>query len=338
MPLGISVVICCYNSSARIAPTLEHLYNQEDIYLSSWEIILVDNLSTDDTVQVASTLWAGFVGKKPPFRIVKENSAGLSNARKKGISESVYDYVLFCDDDNWLNKDYLNTALSILQANGAIGALGGWGSPMFEKSEPPFFWENQYHALAVGRQSKISGDITNERGVLYGAGMIINKTAFNILLDQFRFDFLVSDRKGSSLLSSGDHELCLALRRIGYKIYYSDLLQFGHYIPASRTTISYYKKLFFGFGISYALLLPYRTTSTTSYAIKNDYRYLILRCLKNIIRLQVRLFLSGYYFDRNKHKYLGLIHSLKHNTGALITYLEIKNQYKKKISGNPLFN
>jgi len=337
MTTGMTVVICCHNSVLRIAPTLKHLANQKNLPLSSWEVIIVDNASTDNTSEFSTQVWNDIKGEKPVFKIVQENTPGLSSARKKGIEESNYDYVLFCDDDNWLDENYLSIALNIMQANPLIGALGGTGYPVFEDKEPPCFWINQYHTLAVGEQSAIDGDITNTRGVLYGAGMIINKTAFNTLKQKFSFQFQVTDRIGKSLASSGDHELCLALKKIGYKIYYSKSLKFQHFIPKQRTTIKYYKRLYLGFGISNALLHVYRINDKTIYNVKNDYRYICLRAFVKIIIIDIKLLLHGYYFDTNKYKYLDQIQGLYTHKGVLSTFLKVKNAFKFQYLNLPLF-
>ena len=337
MPSGISVVICCFNSTSRITPTLQHLLNQEGISLSAFEVIIVDNASTDNTREIAALVWNNFDADKPIFKVVDELTPGLSAARKKGIEEARFDYVLFCDDDNWLDENYLSTSLMLMQSDPLIGALGGTGSPVFEGMEPPYFWVNQFHTLAVGRQSGIEGDITNERGVLYGAGMIVNKEAFTILQEKYQFQFLVSDRMGNSLASSGDHELCLALRKIGYKIFYSAHLNFKHFIPAYRTTLSYYKKLFLGFGMSYALLHAYSVNEKNLHFLKNDYRYICLRCLKNIACTVGCLLFRGYYFTFDKYRYISQLHHLYNNIGILKSFIKVKNLYKMQFSTQPLF-
>jgi glycosyltransferase involved in cell wall biosynthesis len=338
MASGISVIICCYNSASRIAPTLQHLYKQNGISLSSWEIIIINNCSTDNTAEKAIEIWDSFTLAKPNFKVINELNPGLSAARLKGISESFYDYILFCDDDNWLDENYLNTALNIISSNPAIGALGGTGNPIFEYKEPPYFWVNQFHVLAVGSQLEIEGDITDQRGVLYGAGMVLNKNAFNILQNTFQFHFQLTDRLGNKLLSSGDHELCLALKQIGYRIYYSKNLKFKHYIPSNRTTIPYYKKLFLGFGMSNALLHVYQLNKNNYKNIKNDYRYIILRCLKNIVLINIKMFFNGYFISNNKYKYLEQVQSLYNNVGQLKTFLKTKNSHIIKFSMLPLFN
>jgi cellulose synthase/poly-beta-1,6-N-acetylglucosamine synthase-like glycosyltransferase len=55
---GVSVVICCYNSSQRLPQTLGHLLAQECEVDLPWEVIVVDNASTDGTAEVARSVWS----------------------------------------------------------------------------------------------------------------------------------------------------------------------------------------------------------------------------------------------------------------------------------------
>jgi glycosyltransferase involved in cell wall biosynthesis len=335
---GISVVICCYNSSLRLKPTLEHLWLQKNIQFTNWEVIVVDNASSDNTAEAAATIWNSFPGGKPAIKIVHEGKAGLSSARDRGIKEARHKFVLFCDDDNWLDDNYLSMALQIINSSSDFGALGGQGFPVFEEKEPPYFWENQYNVLAVGDQWHTEGDITKERGVLYGAGMVLNKAAYNTLIEKFNFKFQVSDRKGDNLISSGDHEICLALKRIGYKILYSKSLVFKHYIPKRRTSLTYYKNLFISFGKSYAMLSIYFVDRSTLNSIKNDYRYICLRCGKNMVKTWIKLLFTGYYTSSNKYKYINSLHHLYNNLGILQQTMTMRNSFKVAYKDNVLFN
>src|SRR5260221_12813032 len=111
---GISVILCCYNSAQRMGETLTHLANQELDYPIVWENILDDNNSKDNTLSVAKEIWHSLhVGI--PFKIISENKQGLAHARRRGIDESKYGYLLFCDDDNWLEKSYLQIAFELLE-------------------------------------------------------------------------------------------------------------------------------------------------------------------------------------------------------------------------------
>jgi len=336
---GISIVVCCYNSKNRLKPTIEHLANQKGLSTNLWEVIIVDNASTDDTAKVASIFWDNIkIVNKPSFNILSENKAGLSFARNRGINEAKFNYILFCDDDNWLDENYLSNSINILSLNPQIGVLGGMGIPVFEDKEPSHFWDNQYHTLAVGNQYIEEGDITNTRKVVYGAGMVLNKVAFTSLINDYNFSFQSTDRIGNSLVSCGDHEICLAIRMLGYKIYWDKKLIFYHYIPKNRTTIEYYKKLFFGFGLSTPFLIGYGLNSINANNIKYDYRYILVRLIKNISIAHIKLLFSGYYFNKKEYtKYLELINSLNRNKGYFISTLKLKNTCKNSFIKTKLF-
>ena len=123
---GISIIICCYNGASRITDALKHLSKQK-VNGIAWEILPVDNASTDNTEKVATKFWST-VGVKPMLRIIHESKPGLSFARERGIQEAKFDIIIFCDDDNWLCDTYVQTAhriigqriqISGLQADGA---------------------------------------------------------------------------------------------------------------------------------------------------------------------------------------------------------------------------
>jgi glycosyltransferase involved in cell wall biosynthesis len=114
--MGISVIICCYNSSLRLPKTLEYLSNQATGNLFPWEIILVDNNSSDNTSVIATNFWAS-LDIDVPLIIVEESKPGLIYARNTGINKANYDFLIFCDDDNWLNKNYLCNVYKILNNN-----------------------------------------------------------------------------------------------------------------------------------------------------------------------------------------------------------------------------
>ena len=241
--IGISVVICCYNSSKRIKNVLEALSRQEFNSPVLWEVILIDNASTDNTAPIARSIW-DMLETDIDFRVAYETSPGLANARRKGISEARYEYLIFCDDDNWLFPDYLQKAFNILNANSLIAACGGTGMPVFETSKPS--WFDQYaEAFATGSQ-----EMNNENGKLlnlYGAGIAVKKSSIEKLATA-KFNPLMQGRKGSTLSSSEDFELTYALVLIGETLHFSNELKFYHYLTKERLTLAYLKRLFIAFG------------------------------------------------------------------------------------------
>jgi|13_taG_2_1085334.scaffolds.fasta_scaffold55705_1 glycosyltransferase involved in cell wall biosynthesis len=239
---GVSVILCCYNSAERLPKTLQYLANQKIALSLKWELILVNNNSTDNTVEEAQELW-----KKNAvptiLQIIDEPNPGLSFARIAGVKKAQFSYVLFCDDDNWLQEDYLQTAYTFMDLNPKIGVLGGQSVGVLEGDQPNW-WEKQKINYAVGKQAVTSGDITN-RGFVWGAGMIFRKEILTRLFNT-GFTSLLSDRKGAILSSGGDSELCKWSLLLGYKLWYLESLQFSHFIEKERLMDEYLQKLLKG--------------------------------------------------------------------------------------------
>lgn len=251
---GVSIVICCHNSIQRLPPTLEHLKIQTVPANIPWEVIVVDNASTDQTAETALNLWGNFQGA--PLRVVSESKLGLSNARKRGFQEAQYEFVSFIDDDNWVAPDWVNHVYDIMVSHPEVGACGGQTEAVCE-TVPPDWFDRHKKSFAVGKQFDVSGDITDTRGYLWGAGLTIRKIAWNFL-EINGFHFALSDRKGNLLLSGGDSELCFALRLAGWRLWYDERLHLQHYIPSSRLNWRYLRRLFFAFGVSSPYLSAYR--------------------------------------------------------------------------------
>ncbi|HRH51324.1 MAG TPA: glycosyltransferase [Panacibacter sp.] len=232
---GVSVIICCYNSASRIGVTLKHIALQKVPEQISWEVILVDNNSSDDTRTKALQEW-----EQHPvtvsFKIVPEEKAGLIYARQKGISEAKYDLLLFCDDDNWLEENYIRYAFEIMNSKSSVAILGGMSDGNFE-SEKPGWFDTFQNAYAIGKPLKQSG-IANNRTYIAGAGMIIRKQLFE-LLDKLQFTPLLTGRKGSELLSGEDSEISLLALFLGYDLYYDERLKFTHFITGKRLSWKY---------------------------------------------------------------------------------------------------
>ena len=240
---GVSVVICCYNSSKRLPDTLEYLSNQKVRNGLMWEILIVDNNSDDNTSIIAQKVWNS-QKKNVPFRVVSEPDSGLSHARKKGVENARYEYIIFCDDDNWLASDYVENAFNIINSKPDYAAIGGQSEAVFDKDAIVPVWFDKFKRdYAVGKQGEKSSDITHTE-LVWGAGIVIKRSVF---LKVYKYPPLLSDRKGKQLHSGGDNEMCLRFILFGFKLYYDDSLKFWHYIPKNRLEESYHSSLKAGF-------------------------------------------------------------------------------------------
>lgn len=251
---GISVIVCCFNSEQRLPETLKHLATQR--CQTDWEVIVVDNNSLDNTAETARKEWDQYPVSNANLKIVAELRPGLNFARERGVQEAKYEYILFCDDDNWLQNDFLSIGYQLISKDQSIGAVGGECLPTKEEQiSLPEWFENFKNNYAVGKQANYSGDIT-ARGYLWGAGLITSKTIFNACINA-EFPYLLTDRKGNLLTSGGDTELCSRIILLGYKLYYDERLKLRHFIPANRLSREYFEKLLEGINTAHSELSKY---------------------------------------------------------------------------------
>ncbi|MDO6597685.1 glycosyltransferase [Oceanihabitans sp. 2_MG-2023] len=254
MVKGISIVLCTYNGKKRLEQTLQHIAAQK--ITVPCEIIFVDNASTDDTKEYADTWWKTHGASQIEYYSFIQPIPGKSYAQDLGYEKAQYEYILVCDDDNWLCDIYVETAYQIMTENTSIGALGGWCDAVFELEKPAWFSTYSKY-FAVSKQGKQSGDITNQKGCLYGAGMVLRKSHW-LQLKTLGFNHLLSCRKGDSLSSGGDTEYSYALRLLGYKIWYDERLYFKHFMTDGRLNLNYLSRLRKAMVYSNHILWPYQ--------------------------------------------------------------------------------
>lgn len=251
MDKGISVVICCYNSESRIQKVLSCLQNQNITKPINWEVVVIDNASTDETAAVAKDSW-NLEGVK--LRVVPEPNPGISHARRKGFEDARFEIISFVDDDNWVEEDWIEKVHDTMYTHPDIGILGGLGRAAFDE-EPPAWFKDFEAAYAVGPQAEQSGPVDTR---LYGAGMNIRISVWEYLKEN-GFEFQLTGRKGKELSSGEDSELSQAVLLSGKMLYYRSDLAFEHFMPSGRLTWDYLIKLGASFGRSEPILGIYRS-------------------------------------------------------------------------------
>ncbi|QDA59349.1 glycosyltransferase [Hymenobacter jejuensis] len=252
---GVSIIICCYNSALRLPTTLRYIANQQASTKVKWEVIVVNNNSSDETTEVAQREWEKY-SAPVTLTIIDEPNPGLSFAREAGLKQAKYDTIIFCDDDNWLDADYVQNAYKVMASDAQIGIVGGLNTAVADSSLPPWF-KDFTDDYACGPQADQDGEVHPSRLYVTGAGMVIRKSVLQ-LLEKARFRSQLLDRKGEELTSGGDTEICFMAAILGYKIFYSSKLCLQHYMEAKRLEWNYLIKLKKGHAKSYYKLLYYK--------------------------------------------------------------------------------
>ncbi len=99
-PPKVSVVVPIYNAAPHIAQTLRSVLSQS---LSEWELIAVDDGSTDDSPAIVSRLF----GDDPRIQLISQPNAGVALARNRGVALSTAPLIAFLDADDLWHPDKL---------------------------------------------------------------------------------------------------------------------------------------------------------------------------------------------------------------------------------------
>ena len=283
--MNISIVLCCYNSSSRIKKTLSSLYDAVVNYPFDVDIILIDNNSTDNTKDVATNFWKKINSSNIPLMICFEEKPGLANARHHGVERAKHDIILFCDDDNWLQPEYINS-LPELFSNNSIGAIGGRGIPFSNIPIPDWFFEH-LDAYACSTQ----------KSHLYGASLAIRKKIIKDFYNSPMSKNLIG-RTGNNLDSGEDNLLGEYIKENGY-VLYSNNIPFVHFMSENRLNPTYLYKLSFHFGKA--------TRTINKGKNRNHFIYIALKIIRGLYLL----------FFINKYKKIKFLRDLYFIKGYL---------------------
>ena len=106
----VSIIVPCYNQGNYLNDSLQSVLNQTH---ASWECIIVDDGSTDETKDIASK----WVEKDSRFKYVYKSNEGLCAARNSGIIIATGDYILPLDADDKISENYIKLALLEFEKN-----------------------------------------------------------------------------------------------------------------------------------------------------------------------------------------------------------------------------
>lgn len=322
---GISVLVCTYNGANQILKSLYYLLNQLGLEKIDWEIIVVDNASTDDTYSIVSS----YIKEETLSNIFlyQQPLKGKLQAIRLAVEKANYSYLIICDDDNWLCNDYFSRVYNIFENNDKIGIIGGNGSPS-KPSEIPDWAIPHLHNYAAYKQWEFTSDITSEVGSVYGAGMAIRKYIYSYVLSSGWPLYLSAIRKTNNLSTGEDTEICLIARLLGYRVFYDQNLIFKHNISLNRINKPYLIKLSYFLGYATAIMLPYYENYIKA---KNKPLVIIFSHeLYRLIKYNLWAVLTSFNFKAKKdfNFRLGYLKSILVNYSKISKLREFINQHK----------
>ena len=247
--MDISVAICTYNGASRIPEVLDHLKAQVGMTERTWEVLVIDNNSKDETAKVVKQYQGAWIDGVP-LRYIFEGQQGKSNAIKKAIEEARGDWVAFLDDDNLPDPQWVTNAVAFAENHPRAGAFGGQVHGLFDV-EPPKTFGLVKSLFAINE--RVETYCYNTGGRLEfgapGAGLVVRRRAWLEAVPPSGLQ-----RKGPT----GDHrgtlgeefELQWRLHQQGWEIWHNASMKMQHKIPVSRFTSEYLEKFFRAIGLS----------------------------------------------------------------------------------------
>ncbi|MCC7236886.1 MAG: glycosyltransferase family 2 protein [Bryobacterales bacterium] len=236
----LSVVICTYNRAGALDGALRSLMAIHDPPGETWELVIVDNNSTDDTPAAVERLAAG---ARVPVRYVFEPEQGVGHARNRGAREARGEWVVYTDDDVEFHRDWLANLYRTMRESGPA-AIGGrvmavWPSD----ARPAWLVESGPYRTPGGAIPQYD---LGEQGGEAAIPPITANAAIHRSLFQRHGLFRADLAEGISM--GEDTEFFERVRAAGEKVLYAPGAVVYHPVPMGRLSKKYFSRWSFNAG------------------------------------------------------------------------------------------
>lgn len=222
--IDFTVAIPTYNGAERLPMVLEKLRSQRLPQSIRWEILIVDNNSSDRTAALVQD-WQAHWDCDIPLRYSFEPHQGIAFARQRAVEEAQGNYVGFLDDDNLPEPDWVYEAYTFGQMHPHVGAYGSQIQADLD-AEPPEHFEKVQSFLVIRNYSHRPKPYEPQKLRLpAGAGLVIRKQAWMQCVPRQ----LVRTTRGGN-----DYEISLHMHKQGWEIWHNPAMKIHHHIPAWR--------------------------------------------------------------------------------------------------------
>lgn len=239
--LSATVILSSYNGEKRLPNTLDSFVRQ-DLPKDGWEIIAVDNNSSDRTFEILQS----YADRLPikPFRHV---TPGKSSALNEAIARAQGELLVFTDDDVEAAPHWLGSIVECAQAHPEVSVIGGRIVPNWERppgDDPLYTW------LPLGSTFAIVDDLPTgpcDPSKIWGPNTTIRASALGD--ERYRED--IGPLPAKLYAMGEDSEIVMRLAGQGHKAYHCAEAEVRHFVPASNMSADWVQKRAerLGFGI-----------------------------------------------------------------------------------------
>ena len=241
----VSVSICTYNRCRLLLDSLDSVLSQQADGVR-YEVVVVDNNSTDDTKPVVDSFIARGCSN---LRYVFEGRQGLSYARNTAVLEARAPILAFTDDDVQVAPNWVSTIKRTFENRPEVGWIGGKVLPRWASTPPTWLTRDHWSPLAAQDHGDVPFSSSGRQVCLVGANLVIRKD----LLEQFGGFRADVQRVQDSVGSMEDHELQIRLWKAGLQgLYVPDLVVMSD-VSADRLMKKYHRRWHRGHGHFYAM-------------------------------------------------------------------------------------
>lgn len=234
-----TVIVCTYNRCQSLASTLESLAKSIVPASTEWEVLVVDNNSSDQTRQVVEEFSLRFQGR---FRYAFEPRQGKSFALNRGVRETQADVLAFTDDDVIAEPAWLWN----LTKNLFSGEWQGAGGRILPRNTAPIpDWVPQDTYGVLWGSFDLGGEPRDISLAPYGANMAFRRDVFAHGL--FRTD-IGPGLQGARSTNCEDQNIGEGVLLRGGKLRYEPQAVIRHPFDTQRMSRKYMSNVFFQMG------------------------------------------------------------------------------------------
>lgn len=227
----LTVALCTRNPRRDYLDRVLSALREQTLSVERWELLLVDNASA---VSLRETVDLGW---HPRARHIFEARVGFYPAKHRAIREAVGEIMVYVDDDNVLDPNYLQTALGLFGSNPRFGCVSGTQRPEYE-IQPPAWFRGEYESWIAVRSIKrdLFSNFWHPMSEPCGAGMVVRR---NLILpiairSENNNQSLFERRLGVRPAAGEDVEFSHAALDAGFFVGQTPSLRLTHLIGASR--------------------------------------------------------------------------------------------------------